>query len=81
MHYSAYIFAVDGSKPTITPKPNLAQGKSLGQRLKLSTNDVKRVQLLYGCTVDTNHIIEPANTQLLIDCTFESGWCGLVQVQ
>ncbi|RUS86782.1 hypothetical protein EGW08_005442 [Elysia chlorotica] len=79
MHYSAYIFAIDGSSPTITPKPNLANGRTLGQRLKLSTNDVKRVQILYGCTVDTSHIIEPANTQLLIDCTFESGWCGLVQ--
>jgi len=79
MHYSAYIFAVDGSKPTITPKANLAKGQQMGQRLRLSDLDVKRIQLLYGCTVDTGHIVVPATTQLLVDCTFESGLCNLAQ--
>jgi len=79
MHYSAYIFAVDGSKPTITPKANLAKGAHLGQRLRLSDLDVKRIQLLYQCTVDTGHITVPDTKQLLIDCEFESGLCGLQQ--
>jgi len=81
MHYSPYIFAVDGSKPTITPKLSLANGVQIGQRLRLSTQDVKRIQLLYSCSVDTGHIAVPATTQLLLDCTFESGLCGLTQDQ
>jgi len=79
MHYSPYIFAVDPSKPTITPKPNLAHGQHLGQRVRLSTLDVKRVQLLYSCPVDTGHIAIPSKTNLVVDCTFESGFCNMVQ--
>lgn len=79
MHYSAYIFALDPSKPTVTPKPNLAHGQQLGQRLRLSTLDVKRIQTLYHCPVDTNHIAAPTRTQLVVDCTFESGFCNMIQ--
>jgi len=79
MHYSAYIFAVDDSKPSITPKAKLAHGVQLGQRERLSTQDVKRIQLLYQCTPDTGHIVTPAAKQLEVDCNFESGFCGMIQ--
>ncbi|ESO93913.1 hypothetical protein LOTGIDRAFT_209446 [Lottia gigantea] len=46
MHYSAYSFAKDRSKPVIVPK---IKGVVLGQRTHLSTIDIKEIQILYGC--------------------------------
>ena len=46
MHYSAYAFAIDRSKPTIEPKQ---AGAQIGQRSHLSPIDVEEIQLLYGC--------------------------------
>ncbi|XP_064594609.1 zinc metalloproteinase nas-15-like isoform X2 [Liolophura sinensis] len=46
MHYGAYAFAKDRSKPTLTPKKS---GVTIGQRVGLSREDIKKIQLLYGC--------------------------------
>lgn len=49
MHYNAYEFATDRSLPTITTKqPGIGL---IGQRFSLSTIDVEKIQLLYGCPV------------------------------
>ncbi|XP_021341865.1 astacin-like [Mizuhopecten yessoensis] len=46
MHYSAYAFAVDRSQMTIIPKQ---QGVTIGQRVRLSDQDAKEIQIYYGC--------------------------------
>ncbi|KAL8608754.1 hypothetical protein ACOMHN_064680 [Nucella lapillus] len=66
MHYGAYAFAVDTSKPSLSPKPGKATGLTMGQRLALSVQDVTRIQKLYQCTVGN-----------IIDCNFDHDLCGL----
>ncbi|XP_060600150.1 zinc metalloproteinase nas-13-like [Ruditapes philippinarum] len=51
MHYSAYAFAIDRSRKTITPKQS---GVTIGQRVRLSDTDVKEIQLLYDCIQSTS---------------------------
>ncbi|KAK3089233.1 hypothetical protein FSP39_001984 [Pinctada imbricata] len=46
MLYSAYAFAIDRRKPTLEP---LQPGVTIGQRMKLSDLDAKKIQVLYGC--------------------------------
>merc|ERR1712168_299043 len=46
MHYGPRSFAQDRSKPTISAKQ---KGATFGQRSRLSSTDIKMVQLLYGC--------------------------------
>lgn len=46
MHYNAYEFSKDDNKPTIIPKQ---PGVFIGQRIRLSTLDIKKIQILYGC--------------------------------
>lgn len=46
LHYSAYAFAKDRHKMTIEPKQ---AGVTIGQRVRLSDLDAKKVQILYGC--------------------------------
>jgi len=79
MHYGAYTFAVDKSHPSISPKPGKAVGETMGQRLAMSTNDVSRIQKLYGCTVDTTHVTKPSTSHDIINCNFEHDMCGLIQ--
>lgn len=46
MHYGGYGFAIDRKQPTIIPKK---AGAKIGQRTHLSQNDIKEIQLYYGC--------------------------------
>ena len=46
LHYSETAFAVDDSENTITPHDPDAE---IGQREALSSLDIERVQILYGC--------------------------------
>lgn len=48
MHYSAYAFAIDRSKPTIIPKDSSIPLSSLGQRNGLSAGDLAAVAFMYG---------------------------------
>ena len=47
MHYGAYAFAKDRSKPTIVKIKNT--GGSIGQRKGFSATDLKQINLLYDC--------------------------------
>jgi meprin B len=91
MHYSAYAFAIDRSKPTIVPKQSGAQ---IGQRTHLCTIDIREIQLLYGCTTDphvTNPPINSVTTKAPIStftsapvagtdyCSFQSNLCHWTQ--
>ncbi|XP_018410010.1 PREDICTED: astacin-like metalloendopeptidase [Nanorana parkeri] len=49
MHYPSTAFSVDGSSPTIVPKPNASV--PIGQRYGLSTLDVSKINKLYDCGV------------------------------
>ncbi|OWF49202.1 high choriolytic enzyme 2-like [Mizuhopecten yessoensis] len=69
MHYGAYAFAADKSKPTMVPKSHSAV---IGQRLALSRKDVQKIQLLYNCGVDLSHIAEPSLPHKIINCDFET---------
>lgn len=44
MHYSAFAFAVDSSKPTIITR----NGEAIGQRLALSPGDIAAIEEIYG---------------------------------
>jgi len=46
MHYGGFGFAIDKKVPTIIPKDPKAK---IGQRTHLSPNDIKEIQLYYGC--------------------------------
>jgi len=46
MHYGGYGFAINKKIPTIIPKK---AGAKIGQRTHLSDNDIKEIQLYYGC--------------------------------
>ena len=46
MHYGAYSAAIDRNIPTIIPLDSSAE---IGQRITLSTIDIERVQIHYGC--------------------------------
>jgi len=46
MHYGGFGFAINKNIPTIIPKDPKAK---IGQRTHLSDNDVKEIQLYYGC--------------------------------
>jgi hypothetical protein len=63
MHYGPYTFAVDKSKPSISPQPNHVADGEMGQRLAQSTADVWRIQKLYSCTIDTAHITRPSSSR------------------
>ncbi|XP_070188360.1 hatching enzyme 1.2-like [Littorina saxatilis] len=77
MHYGAYTFAVDKSHPSISPKTGYANGVTMGQRLAMSTQDVARIQKLYGCPVDTSHVTHPSSSQSVVKCNFDSSLCGM----
>jgi len=79
MHYGAYTFAIDKSKPTISPMPGHAAGVAMGQRLAMSTPDVYRIQKLYQCRVDTSHITRPSTSQSVVTCNFDSDLCAFTQ--
>lgn len=79
MHYGAYTFAVDKSKPSISPNAGQGHDLTMGQRLAQSTADVWRIQKLYGCTIDTTHITRPSSSQDVVNCNFEHGLCELTQ--
>ncbi|XP_076458528.1 meprin A subunit beta-like [Babylonia areolata] len=68
MHYGAYTFAVDKSKPSMSPRPGHATGVTMGQRLAMSVQDVARIQKLYQCPVDS-----------IVNCNFDQDMCGLSQ--
>ncbi|XP_060082578.1 zinc metalloproteinase nas-4-like [Ylistrum balloti] len=76
MHYGAYAFAADKSKPTMTPKSHSAV---IGQRLALSRKDVQKIQLLYNCGVDLTHVAEPVEPHKIIECDFETSCSHLHQ--
>lgn len=46
MHYTTHAFAIDESKPVITPLKPLRKAK-LGQRERMSKNDIKRINKMY----------------------------------
>merc|ERR1712121_356334 len=75
MHYGAYTFAVDKSRPSISPKSGMGEGVTMGQRLAMSTQDVTRIQKLYECTVETTHITHPSTSQDVINCNFDDDIC------
>lgn len=52
MHYSAYAFAIDKSKPTIVPRQS---GRKIGQRDRLSLGDVATVSIIYSGTLTAKH--------------------------
>lgn len=79
MHYGAYTFAVDKSRPSVSPKPGHVLDVTMGQRLAQSTADVWRIQKLYACALDTTHIARPSSSQNVITCNFEQGLCSLTQ--
>ncbi|XP_072278174.1 embryonic protein UVS.2-like [Pyxicephalus adspersus] len=47
MHYPRTAFSIDGSSPTIVPKPNASL--PIGQRYGLSNLDVSKINKLYNC--------------------------------
>lgn len=47
MHYSANAFAIDSSKPTITPLVAIPAGVTMGQRTALSTGDENGIRTRY----------------------------------
>ena len=47
MHYGAYAFAIDRSKPTIVKLKNT--GGHIGQRKGFSSTDLKQINILYDC--------------------------------
>ncbi len=52
MHYNAYAFAMDPSRPTIylnDPNSNC----NLGQREMFSRTDIAKINMLYGCDHDS----------------------------
>ena len=51
MHYPRYAFAIDKSKPTISPRHTLPPGVSLGQRQGLSAGDIYAVHSMYRTCV------------------------------
>ncbi|XP_071106281.1 meprin A subunit beta-like [Haliotis cracherodii] len=75
MHYNAYEFSKDDNKPTIiTKKP----GVFIGQRIRLSTLDIKKIQILYGCIPRGSSYMPPTvgTPKVYSDsCTFQSGMC------
>ena len=49
MHYEAYAFASDRSRPTIVAKDTTRSGR-MGQRNGFSTVDVRKINTLYKCS-------------------------------
>ena len=47
MHYPSNAFAIDASVPTIIPVWNTSA--VMGQRIRLSPNDILGIQRYYGC--------------------------------
>ncbi len=47
MHYGAYAFAKDRSKPVIVKLKNT--GGNIGQRIGMSTTDIQQINALYDC--------------------------------
>jgi len=47
MHYGAYAFARDRNRPTIRAKRS--GGSAMGNRTRLTSRDIERVQVHYGC--------------------------------
>jgi len=79
MHYNAYEFATDRSKPAMTPKNHqIPVGVRMGQRLEYSTTDVLKIQRLYQCKEDTTHVKQRIHTPE-DHCNFVNGFCHLHQ--
>ncbi|XP_013421714.1 meprin A subunit alpha-like [Lingula anatina] len=91
MHYGAYSFAADRSKPTIIPKK---AGVTIGQRIRLSDYDIQEIRTLYSCggtststggSVTQPPVVTNQPTTGSVSglpkgtCTFESGLCGWTQ--
>ncbi|XP_067672557.1 meprin A subunit beta-like [Haliotis asinina] len=75
MHYNAYEFSKDDNKPTIIPKQS---GVFIGQRIRLSTYDIKKIQILYGCIPRGSTYLPPTvgTPKVYSDsCTFQSDMC------
>lgn len=50
MHYPSSAYAIDSSQPVIVNTTIMGKWESLGQRVKLSANDVDQLRLLYQCS-------------------------------
>nr|XP_002131103.1 plasminogen [Ciona intestinalis] len=50
MHYGAYAFATDRSRPTIVAKAAIPAGITMGQRLGFSPQDLFQINAKYGCS-------------------------------
>ncbi|KAJ8318947.1 hypothetical protein KUTeg_004038 [Tegillarca granosa] len=85
LHYSAYAFAKDRHKMTIEPKQ---AGVTIGQRVRLSDLDAKKVQILYGCIPRPSSPGQTSNPLITAQppsvthvthatlCTFDNGLCN-----
>ncbi|XP_012940944.1 low choriolytic enzyme [Aplysia californica] len=78
MHYNAYEFALDRTKPAMTPKRSVPDGAKMGQRLQHSTIDVLKIQRLYKCHEDTSHIVQWLSSPD-DHCDFAKGLCKWTQ--
>lgn len=52
LHYSAFAFSSNG-QPTIIPlDPNNEEASKMGQRIRMSSKDINRLNTMYRCPVD-----------------------------
>ncbi|XP_071106280.1 hatching enzyme 1.2-like [Haliotis cracherodii] len=71
MHYNAYEFAIDRSKPTIIVKK---KGVSIGQRDHLSHGDIQEMQIYYGCSTHSGKRNSNPSTSSET-CNFQTDLC------
>ncbi|KAH3876793.1 meprin A subunit beta-like [Dreissena polymorpha] len=73
--YLPYFSAVDKSVPTITTK---AGGFTIGQTVSMSIGDVKLIQSMYHCAVDTTHRVDLLGP-FAFECHFHQDFCQFTQ--
>jgi Astacin (Peptidase family M12A) len=62
MHYGWNDFAIDEDKPTIIPKSG--KKERIGNRKVMSPLDVKKINMLYGCTKSLTRQASPSKWSL-----------------